>query len=81
MKPRAVDELKYFLFCQKEQKEKKKKELLPATSDSLLLHLRANVSKYRPEVGKIKFLENPPKNYIDYPRYPSYKNIKFSFIR
>ena len=24
--------------------------------------LRADVCKYRPEVGKIKFLKNPPKN-------------------
>ena len=31
--------------------------------------LRADVCKYRPEMGKIKFLENPPKNYVDYPRY------------
>ena len=42
--------------------------------------LRADVCKYRPEVEKIKFLENPPQNYVDYPRYSSYENINFSFI-
>ena len=42
--------------------------------------LRADVCKYRPEVGKIKFLKNPPENYVDYPRYFSYENINFSFI-
>ena len=42
--------------------------------------LRADVCKYRPEVGKTKFLKNPPKNYVDYPGYSSYENINFSFI-
>ena len=34
--PRTSDELRYFLFCQKKQKN----ELLPPTSDSLLQHLK-----------------------------------------
>ena len=34
--PRTSDELRYFLFCQKNQKN----ELLPPTSDSLLQHLK-----------------------------------------
>ena len=42
--------------------------------------LRADVCKYRPEAGKIKFVKNPPKNYVDSPRYSSNENINFSFI-
>ena len=40
--------------------------------DILKKELRTDVCKYRPEVGKIKFL--------DYPRYSSYENINLSFI-
>ena len=36
LKPRTADELRYFLFCQKKQKN----ELLPPTSDSLLQHFK-----------------------------------------
>ena len=43
-------------------------------------HLRADVCKFRPEVGKIKFLKNPKKHYVDSPWYSSNENINFSFI-
>ena len=32
-----------------------------APNSNIPLHLRADVCKYRPEVGKIKFLKNPQK--------------------
>ena len=43
--------------------------------------LRADVIKYRPEVGKMKLLKNP-RNIMQttLARYSSYENTKFSFI-
>ena len=41
--------------------------------------LRADVCKYRPEVGKMKCLKTPKKS-VDYSRYSSIQNMNFSFI-
>ena len=45
-----------------------------------LKFLRVDVCKYRPEVGKMKFLEKSQKNYVDYPRYSTNEDENFSFI-
>ena len=49
-------------------------------SDPICEPLRADLCKYRPEVGKIKFLKNPKKKCVHCPRYSSDENINFSFI-
>ena len=59
--PRTVDELRYFLFCQKKQKN----ELLPPTSDSLLQHLkRVNYQAFiwRKALTAIQHLPHPESN-------------------
>ena len=62
MKPRTVDELRYFLFC---QNRKQKNELLPPTSDSLLQHLkRVNYQTlvWRKALSAIQHLPQPESN-------------------
>ena len=43
------------------------------------VQVKANVCKYRPEVGKMKCLKNPKKS-VDYSRYSRNQNMNFSFI-
>ena len=59
--PRTADELTYFVFCQKKQKN----ELLPPTSDSLLQHMkRANYQAFvwRKALTAIQHLPRPERN-------------------
>ena len=62
MKPRTVDELRYFLFC---QNRTQKNELLPPTSDGLLQHLkRVNYQTFvwRKALTAIQHLPQPESN-------------------
>ena len=59
--PHTTDQLRYFLFCQKKQKN----ELLPPTSDSLLQHLqRVNSQRFvwRQAPTAIQHLPEPETN-------------------
>ena len=62
MKPRSVDELRYFLFG---QNRKQKNELLPPTSDSLLQHLKKvnyETFVWRKALTAIQYLPQPESN-------------------
>ena len=56
-----------------------KTEFMIISSRQKLQSLRADVCKYRPEVGNINFWKFQI-NYVDYPRYSSNENTTFSFI-
>ena len=76
--PVAVRQL--FSFCREILHSFPSGGLSEESSEKFYGLLRADVCKYRPEAGKIKFLKNPPKNNVHSPRYSSNENINFSFI-